>query len=149
MRKKYKNKRVVRTPEQIALTCRSAAQAAKLGKDVHRAFMMQEFERLNPASRYLVQKGIENLGSLPPEQQPAALRAIRAAKTSSELAIAIENIKNTTEDINESTKEITTKDGKENNITNGETAAAGQDSGGRATVYIGDPTGNGNEAPQG
>lgn len=45
-RKKLHRKRVERTPAQIAMTCKSSREAHSKGKEVHRAYLIQQLEKL-------------------------------------------------------------------------------------------------------
>ena len=44
--KKLYRKRIQRTPEQIAITCKSSQEAFKLGKDIHRAYIQLSLQQM-------------------------------------------------------------------------------------------------------
>ena len=79
-------KRKVRTPEQIALTCKSAAEAQSKGIDVHRAYMQMLMNGMNDSEKKAVGIMLEQIAGLTDEdEQKAYMKKIVNLKNEEEL----------------------------------------------------------------
>jgi len=82
MRKKSRKKRQPRTPEEIALTARTAGEAQQKGIDVHREYIKNLLENMNPDEKKLVFAILAQVGQVTDEENAKEIfKKISQAKT--------------------------------------------------------------------
>jgi len=92
-RKKRRKPRPERTAYQIASTCKSEAEAHSKGVEVHRAYLQQKVERMDPVSRMVLAEIVKQLSVIPDEQkQIEYITRIKNAKDQEELVNIIEEM---------------------------------------------------------
>ena len=93
MRKKHRHKRITRTPEQVALTCKTAKEAEFMGIEVHRAYLQQQFGNLDTDSKFLLQTVFEAMAQNP-NQSKEIMEIVKNAKSKEDLLEVLNLINN-------------------------------------------------------
>jgi hypothetical protein len=102
-RKISRRKRVFRTVEQKAVLCKNAQQAMVQGKEVHRAWLQFQFEKMSPEQKTITVMALDAISKFPEEKQIELTKQFVVLKTNEEMINFIQTLN--TEDNNEVTKE--------------------------------------------